>query len=588
MLRTSRILASLLQSLVLGSAFATVTVGAATALVGCANENQPEYWIDKLDDKAWRPRAIDRLSQFFEDSMTKANKDFSNPEVKGLLDKLVGPLTNIYVTEYDNLDEKTRESLINLLAGFKDQRAEPALKAAFEEFGKRGRGGKEVKWAARAVRDMKLKGTAPAVFEAFKKTKPSTKEGAYYRDLNEALLAVSDPSWATELIPMLEEDMPVMKPNDANSVNDYKDRLYQTVTAAQVLGELGNANAVKPLIKVVLDPAKKDAGNEALLALTKIGKPSVDAAIKLFQNKDDELAQFHQKKLQKASGADKPPGGTPHVDVAGMILGAIGRGEAVAPVLEALNAAKEDSDKVTLLTTLAMLPRTAQVKTAFIEGMKGIDADTEVDGANAMQTLSEPATLFFDASVADLLVQRAGELKGKDDKEKLTKALLLLAALKVMDQSNVAAVGAAISALPKDDGALGPTIEKIKSSYDLAKKLIDTCKKDAGCYLKEAQKPENQTDKTQLVAMKALYSYGQLTGPDGAGALIDALPGLPDGALRYVVSQIIDTKFPQGNEEIAKKLDAIVAKNRDSMDTDKASNDKPLRDAVYRLRARQS
>lgn len=586
MLRTSRVIATLLRTLVLGSALAGITVGAASSLVACASENEPEYWIEKLDDKAWRPRAIERLSQFFEDAMTRGNKDFNNPDVKALLDKLVGPLTNIYVNEYANLDEKNRESLINILAGFKDQRTEPALKMAFEEFGKRGRGGKEVKWAARAVRDMKLKGTAPAVFEAFKKTKPSTKEGAYYRDLNEALLAVSDPSWAPTLLPMLEEDMPVMKQGDPNSVNDYKDRLYQTVTAAQILGELGDASAVKPLIKVVLDPAKQDAGNEALLALTKIGKPSVDAAVKLFQSKDDELAQFQQKKLQKASGAEKPPGGTPHVATAGMILGAIGRGEAVAPVLEALAAAKEDADKVPFLTTLAMLPHTPQVKEAFVEGLKGIDTDSEYNGGNALQQLAEPATLFFDASLASVLVDRAGEIKGKDDKEKLTKALLALAAVKIMDQSNMGAVGALVSGMPKEEGALGPTIEKIKSAYDLSKKLLETCKKDAACYLTEAQKPQNQEDKTQIVGMKALYAFGQLKGPDGAGALIDALPSLQEGSLRYVVSQIIDHHNPKGNSEVAGKLDAIIAKNKDSMDTEKASNDKPLRDAVYRLRAR--
>jgi hypothetical protein len=86
--------------------------------------------------------------------------------------------------------------------------------------------------------------------------------------------------------------------------------------------------------------------------------------------------------------------------------------------------------------------------------------------------------------------------------------------------------------------------------------------------------------------MKALYTYGQLKGADGDAALIEALSALPDGASRYVVSQIIDHHNPKGNEEIAKKLDAIIEKNKDSMDAGKASNDKPLRDAVYRLRAR--
>jgi hypothetical protein len=254
-------------------------------------------------------------------------------------------------------------------------------------------------------------------------------------------------------------------------------------------------------------------------------------------------------------------------------------------VLEAMAAAKEDSEKAQLATTLAMLPHTPQVKEAFTSLLKDIDADTEVNETNALQFLSEPATLFFDPSFADILVSRASELKEKDQKDKVAKALLALAAIKIMDQSNMGAVGTLVNSLPKDE-SLTQTLETIKSSYDLVKKLLETCKKDAACYLAEAQKPANQTDKTQLVGMKALYTYGQLKGADGDAALIEALSALPDGASRYVVSQIIDHHNPKGNEEIAKKLDAIIEKNKDSMDAGKASNDKPLRDAVYRLRAR--
>jgi hypothetical protein len=204
----------------------------------------------------------------------------------------------------------------------------------------------------------------------------------------------------------------------------------------------------------------------------------------------------------------------------------------------------------------------------------------------ALQALAEPATLYFDARIADVLIERAEDLKGKDDKEKLAKGLLALAAIKIMDGSNVAQVGSLVNSLPKDAGPLKQTFDNIRDGYALAKKVIDTCKKDAACYLAEAQKPENQGDKTQLAAMKALYAYGQLTGPDGAGALIDALGTLNEATLRYVASQIIDHHHPKGSEEVANKLDAIVQKNKESMDQDRASADKPLRDAVYRLRAR--
>src|SRR5690606_36113358 len=111
-----------------------------------------------------------------------------------------------------------------------------------------------------------------------------------------------------------------------------------TITAAQVLGEIGSADAAAPLIKVFLDPAKRDAGNEALLALTKIGKPAAEAAVKLLQDKDPELEKFMQRQLQRVSYADKPPGGKPHIAAAAMIIGAIGRPEGIKPMIELINA----------------------------------------------------------------------------------------------------------------------------------------------------------------------------------------------------------------------------------------------------------
>jgi hypothetical protein len=578
---------ALLCSVAQRSVLLAVPVVATAGMIACADESQPEYWIEKLDDKQWRPKAIERLNQFYEDALTNAGKDPTKPEVKALLDKLVDPLTKIYIDEYQNLDEKARESLINLLAAFRDQRTEPALKKAFEEFGKRGRGGKDVKWAARAVRDMKLKSAAPAVFEAFKKTKPSTKEGAYYRDLNEALLAIPESSWAPELIAMVETEFPMPEPGKKatpDQVGAMRDQAYLSITAAQVLGELGDASAVKPLIKLILDPTRGDAANEALLALTKIGKPAVDATVKLLNDQDKELADYHKKRMQRATGADKPPEGSPHVARAAAILGAIGRTEGIAPLLTALAAAKEDADKVPLLNALVLLPHTPEVKAAFKDGFSALSATASYEGQNASMALSEGATLFFDPAMTDMLVSRGKELK----EDKLAMSLLALAAVKTMDESQVGSVKELIDSIPaeKEEGPMKMHLEKIPGMFELAKKMMGTCKKDATCYLKEAEKTENQGEKTQMAGMKALYMVGQLKGPESGEMMIEAFGALDEGSLRYVASQVIDHHHPKGSKELADKLQAIVDKNAESMDQDRASGDKPLRDTMYRLRAR--
>lgn len=584
MFRTPRITASLVRSLTFGTVAVAGTLASTSVLVSCSNENQPEYWVKKLDDQAWRPRAIKRLGQFFEDAMTRANKDREHADVKGLLDKLAVPLTEIYVNNYDLLDENTREELINLLASFRDPRTEPALKKAFEEFGKSGRGGKEVKWASRAVRDMKLKGASADVLAAFKKTKPSTKEGAYYRDLNEALLAVADPSWTNDLIGMVEADFPVVDPKskDVEAMKEVKDKTYQVITAGQLLGELRAASAVQPLLKVILDPTKQGAANDSLLALTKIGKPAVDETIKLLENKSPELAEFHKKQVQKAQKLSKPPEGDPHVRQAAIVLGGIGHPAAIQPMINAVSKAKEDSERAVLLTALATLPHTPEVTAAFKEGLQKMPKTATVGNSTALQALAEPATSFLDSSFVPILLEKGREL-GDD---KVGASLLGLAAIKVMEAPQVAAVGSFVKRLGKADGNLGKHLEKVAAGYEGASKLLAACKKDASCYLQEAQKSENQSDKNQLIGLKAIYMTGIYGGAGQAGALVDALGNLPKASLRYAVAQVLDHHLPTGNAGVAKKLEGIIDERKDSMDRSRQQADKPLRDLLYRLQAR--
>jgi hypothetical protein len=595
MFRTTRTRVSLVRSLVLGTA-STATLAAfaaSTVLVACANENEPEYWIEKLPDPAWKARSIKRLGQFYEDGLSKANKDENAPEVKALVEKLVGPMTNIYVADYDNLDENTREDLMRQLAGFRDPRTEPALKKALEEFGKKGRGGKDVKWASRAVRDMKLKSVAPDVLASFKKMKPSTKDGAYYRDFNEALVVVADPAWGPELVEILNQDFPMLDPTkkDPNAVNDYKDALYQTVTAVQLLGDAKVAAAVEPLIKIVLDPVRVDAGNEALLALTKIGKPAAEMAVQLLEGKLPALQEYQKKQIQKKNNLQAPPAGDLHLAPAAMILGAIGRPEGVAPLTKAIADAKEDGDKAQFLATLAMMPHTKEVLNTFTEGFKDLPEDASGPGGNVLQTLAEPAALTFDSSFVPTLLERASVLaKEKDANAGIVPAsTLLLSAIKLMDASQVGKVSAAVkkaAAAANKEPAVQMFFRSVTEALENASKLTQKCGTDAECYLSAAKDPANQTQKTQMTAMKAIFAYAQLKGPASVKVLAEAMPSFEEASIRYTAAQAIDHHSPTGNEEVAKALEAIVDKRKDSPDRAKVAADKPVRDVVYRLKAR--
>src|SRR5579862_9257822 len=89
-------------------------IALASALVACEDENDPKTWVKRLDDPAQRANAIKRLTQFYEDGMTKASNDAGSPEIKALLDTIVEPLTKTYTA--GGLDDKTRTELMKFLA----------------------------------------------------------------------------------------------------------------------------------------------------------------------------------------------------------------------------------------------------------------------------------------------------------------------------------------------------------------------------------------------------------------------------------------------------------------------------------------
>src|SRR5262249_40957201 len=159
-------------------------------LVGCKDESQPDFWIDKLSDASWKARAVNRLGQFFEDAVTKNGNDIKSAEVQELINKTVEPLTKTYVADYAAFDTKTRVALIQLLASFRDKRTEPALKKAFDEFIKTPATAKDesdIKWAAKATADLKLESLAVPMVEAFSKLRASTMLGGVtYKDYTAA------------------------------------------------------------------------------------------------------------------------------------------------------------------------------------------------------------------------------------------------------------------------------------------------------------------------------------------------------------------------------------------------------------------
>lgn len=580
MLRCSRPMVSLIRALMIPAVTVPATGLVATTLVGCKDESQPEYWVEKLDDRAWRPRAIKRLEQFFEDALTKANKDLKSPDVTQLADKSLEPLTKTYVEQYADLDEKTRVTLIKLITSFRDPRGVPAMKKAFEEFAKRGKGAEDVKWAARAYAEMKPAELQPAIIQAFDKLQASTKEGhGAYRDLSDAMLAFPSEAWTGQLIQKLQpEIVPPKDAKDKDAVEKYQDQLFWQVTSAQLLGEIGTAQAVEPLLKVMLDPRKADVQTTAVLALVKIGKPAVDRTIKLLKDDDEKLASYAAARMQKATGAKEPPKDKPHIKVAALVLGTIGRKEALDPMIAVLDATEDEANKAVIARELAKIPATPQSKQAFKKAYESIPLDTMIPpGANALQVLTESAGTFYDPGMIPWLLGRGGATKGSGDQKSLLQSTVTVTSIKLMKPDQSRQVESAVN-------KWGTQIEK--DAFKQGNGLLKACEDRVSCYLAAVEKSENQEKKTQFTGIKAAYMIGVYGDEKARDGIIERLESIENAAVRYAASQAIDHLSPKGSKEAADAIKKIIDKNKKSADRGKMQADAPLKQVMYRIRAR--
>jgi hypothetical protein len=466
----------------------------------------------------------------------------------------------------------------------RDKRTEPALKKAFTEFAARPRSTKDeqdIKWASIAASDLKLTSLAGPMLEAFQKFKASTMlGGTAYRDVNEAMVAMADKSWVGPMKAMISAEMtPPRDPQkDKDKIDPYRDQQLWQVTAAQVLGKLGDPSAVDPLLRAMLDPNKADVQNDALLALVKLGKPSVDETVKLLKGQNQDLVAFAAKRTKEATGAKEEPKDKPHVRTAALILGTIGRPEAIAPMVEALKSSGEDINKAVIARELTKLPATPESKQAFKDAFASISIDTVIPpGANALQMLAEAAGQFYDPEMVNWLLERAEGTKGGGEDLKALQGVITVTALKLAKPDQLARVKGAVD-------KYGTQIEK--DLYKLAESVTKACGDRVSCYLGQIEKSENQEQKTQFGGIKSGYMIGILGNEQNRGELIERLDAIDNAAVRFVAAQTIDQLSPKGSKDSAEKLRKIIEKNAKSPDRDKAMADAPLKQVMYRLEAR--
>ena len=363
---------------------------------------------------------------------------------------------------------------------------------------------------------------------------------------------------------------------DKSTVSPYQDELFWQTTAAQLLGVIGDPQAVEPLLKVMLDPNKGDVQATALLALVKLGKPTVDAASKLISGKG-ELVGFAMRRIKEISGKDAQ--GTPYVGTAALVLGTSGRADATATLVAALGAEKDASTKAVLARELSKVPATEESKAAFKAAFESLTLETEIPpGGGALEVLTEAAGQFYDPGMVDWLLERAAKTKGSGDDLKAFQAGITQTVMKLAKADQLAVVKGAVDRYGSED------IEK--KLFKLVEAQVKACGDRAACYVAAIQKPEAQEQATQFIGVKAGYMIGILGNDAARDELVGVIDGITNAAVRFVAAQAIDHLTPKGSKPVSDKLNAIITKNAKSADREKAAYDSPLKQVMYRIDAR--
>ena len=563
--RTLRFIAHLCAA----SCCAAAPLVGGTLLEACSDENDPQTWVKRLDDPAQRPAAIKRLSQFFDDAMTKANKDREDPAVKGLLDTIVAPMTNQYTS--GTLDEKTRKDLIKFLADTRDPRAAPAFAKAFNEY-EPGKNDEDVKFASQAVRGMANAGKLSdqtlidAVWNCFSKFQVTkAKSINLVQDLHDAVLAVKSPSYGPKAVEKLSA------PVDPKIQEQVVDQLqFWQKTATQIVGILKFTGGIKPIVTNIMIPAKsalRSTGTTALMRMPKESEPVLIAAMK---GTDPELA-----KLQ--SGWDNKS----YIPVVADSLSWLSRPAGRDAVLDALASADNDENRTVLAQSLVHFPPETKLVRAFLDAYNRIPTTATIallQGANARGALTQASALFYDPGQTDWLVREINSAKGEAADE--MQLFALDAAIKLMTSSQMGEVRATVDkeGTPRE-----------KDMYKLASGVLQKCGQDASCYVKVLDDPIPSSPPTaaegavKAAWMSVVYGKGK---SDVLAQLVDHVDKVKQSGARLAVVEAIDALAPKGDVASADKLDKVVEADAATGNQDLLLADDAVVKVALRLRAR--
>ena len=495
-------------------------------------ETRVDRLLAELDVPKGRERAIERLALLFEETLRHASNDRTALAVQAMVNSTNEKLTHLYVDHYGELGVGERVRLIQLLEAQRDPRAEPAFRKTFEEFTKNPGVRPEqedIIWAARATQTLKLDSLADPLLQAFLVLRVRTELGAKARrPLKSAMLEIKSPSWVGPLLQKLAAPLNLPKEPTELEVSEYGDQDFWQSTAIQLLGEIRDPAAIAPLFNVMLDEAKSEMIPYALGSLVMLGKPTADAALRLLRERKSDV----------------------HARTAAFVLGACGRSDSTPHLIAALKTEKKPEMRAILARALTELPASAASKLAFRTAFEATPPGTRMPplGTFALDALIDDVVQFYDPSFVDWLLERMTKTRGSAQDLMVFRLTALEAALRLAQPTHLAPIR-------KFVGPRSP----FRQEYEQAEGVLQACGSEATCYLEAARKPENQSDDTRFVAVKALYMLGTLGTEHTRDEILKHYGDFTNPGVSYAATTIVDHLTPQGSPEVARRLREVIA-----------------------------
>jgi hypothetical protein len=346
------------------------------------------------------------------------------------------------------------------------------------------------------------------------------------------------------------------------------------------------------------------------MALIRIGKPSIDAAVKLLNGEDTDLMKYSKEENIRAAKERKLEGKqleaaakaaeTAHLGAAAIIVATIGREEGVKPMLATLekaqaaeksgdDTAKKDAEITAAIIAreLSKLPKSPELTKIFQDVYSSTALNCTIPpGMPAREQLLESMGTFFDASLTKWVIEDALKLKGEEADTAPIQDATLGMAMKIAQEDDIPMLDKLASVK-----VTYPQVTTIGKAYEkelvATKEMLKACSgKGFECWLAKLVDPESQAADTQFRGIKAAYMLGILGDEKAKEKIVEALPQVTNAAVRFVSVSVLDRLSPKGDVALADKLEAIVKKNIESRDAAKIQADAPLNTIIYRLRAR--